>query len=205
MEGQSQEELFAVVEAPEQLGIILEPSQDLFARESHLGSVPRRKAHQLGIWHRVIGVWLYTQSGMLLLQQRSAYKDTNPLKWATSVAGHISYGSSVIEAVLSEVHEEVGVELMESDLEFIGVFAGIETGETEKYGKFVDKEYMFVYAAQVPEDLSIFTPDPSEVQQVKFFPAMEALDRFANEDPTCTHFTKEHMSVVQDWFRTRFP
>lgn len=205
MEGQDQEERFAVMPAPDHLGHILSPSVDLFAREGSLGSVSRRTAHQHGVWHRVIGLLLYTQSGLLLLQQRSAHKDTNPLKWAMSVAGHISYGSSVEESVIAEAREEVGLSLSVSDMKLVGVFAGLETGETERYGKFTDAEYMFVYAAEVAEELAQFTLDHSEVQQVQFFPISEALDKFYAKDPNHTPLSKDQLDAMREWFSCKFP
>jgi isopentenyl-diphosphate Delta-isomerase len=203
MEGQSGSELFAIMPAPESLGQIMNPSTDLFARDSPLGTVPRRQAHSHGIWHRVIGIWLYTSTGSLLLQQRSAFKDTNPLKWATSVAGHISYGTDVIESVITETREEVGVELGIDQLEFIGVFAGSESGETDKYGPYTDNEYMFVYAAQVPGDLSIFTIEPSEVQEIRFFPVMDALEKFARKDPSHSPLPESHVLAVTEFFNLK--
>jgi isopentenyl-diphosphate Delta-isomerase len=203
MEGQSGSELLALMPAPESIGRIIIPSTDLFARESPLGTVSRREAHSLGSWHRVVGVWLYTSTGSVLLQRRSAYKDTNPLKWAITVAGHVSAGTDVIESVLTEAREEVGIDLEIDQLELIGVFAQSDIGETSKYGPYIDNQYRFIYAAQVPEDLSTFTIEPSEVQEVKFSPVMDALERFASKDPSYTSISESHLDAVTKFFQLK--
>ncbi len=60
------------------------------------------------IW---VMVWIKNpETGKYLVSQRSADKDTDPLKWET-VAGHAISGDTSLDAALREVYEEVGITL----------------------------------------------------------------------------------------------
>ncbi|RHU91262.1 NUDIX domain-containing protein [Clostridium sp. OM07-10AC] len=60
-------------------------------------------------------VWIKNaRTGKYLVSQRSADKDTDPLKWET-VAGHAISGDTSLDAALREVYEEVGISLKAQD------------------------------------------------------------------------------------------
>ncbi|MBO4609409.1 MAG: NUDIX domain-containing protein [Lachnospiraceae bacterium] len=60
-------------------------------------------------------VWIRNpETGKYLVSQRSADKDTDPLKWET-VAGHSIVGETSIEAAVRETFEEVGIKLNATD------------------------------------------------------------------------------------------
>lgn len=62
-------------------------------------------------YHLWVMVWIKNPvTGKYLVSQRSADKDTDPLKWET-VAGHAILGDTGLDAALREVYEEVGITL----------------------------------------------------------------------------------------------
>ena len=62
-------------------------------------------------FHLWITVWIKNpETGRYLISQRSADKETDPLKWET-VAGHSVSGENSLDAALREVSEEVGITL----------------------------------------------------------------------------------------------
>ena len=62
-------------------------------------------------FHMWVMVWIKNpETGKYLVSQRSADKDTDPLKWET-VAGHAISGDTSLDAALREVFEEVGITL----------------------------------------------------------------------------------------------
>ncbi len=62
-------------------------------------------------YHMWVMVWIKNpKTGKYLVSQRSADKDTDPLKWET-VAGHSLKGEKSIDAAVREVFEEVGIKL----------------------------------------------------------------------------------------------
>lgn len=88
----SQDELLAIV--------------DELDRE--LGCEKRHIVHARGLLHRAVHVFLFDDTRRLLLQQRSATKDTFPLHWEC-VGGHLSPGETYYDAAIREVKEELGL------------------------------------------------------------------------------------------------
>jgi isopentenyl-diphosphate delta-isomerase type 1 len=75
-----------------------------------IGTAPRSELHRNpALLHRVVHVLLFDQQGRLLLQKRSASKDTAPGAWDTSVGGHVNIGEDIHTAALREMKEELGV------------------------------------------------------------------------------------------------
>ena len=78
--------------------------------------------------HRSIYVAIFNKRGEIFMQQRSATKDTEPLKWTISCTGHVAAGNSYEQAAHRELREELGID---SDLEFIDKFLVRYPNETE--------------------------------------------------------------------------
>jgi 8-oxo-dGTP pyrophosphatase MutT (NUDIX family) len=70
-------------------------------------------------FHLWVMVWIKNPvTGKYLVSQRTADKDTDPLKWET-VAGHSILGDSSVDAALREVYEEVGIPLKAEDAKIL--------------------------------------------------------------------------------------
>lgn len=67
--------------------------------------------HNKSLIHRAIGVFIFNDTGKILLQKRSLGKDTSPGLWSTSVGGHVLKDESYEEAAKREMKEELGVDL----------------------------------------------------------------------------------------------
>lgn len=122
-----------------------------------IGVGPQREAHEKGIIHRVIRVYLYNSKGELLIQKRGDHLRTNPGKWNESVAGHVDEGESYLEAAKREMEEEIGVH-------------GIELKELKKiYSEEIEenkrKRFTTLYTAVYDGEVH---PDFDEVSEVKW-------------------------------------
>ena len=71
----------------------------------------KRQAHEKGLWHTSAHIWIYNSEGDIMLQKRSASKDTFPGLWDISVAGHISAGETPLQGALREINEEIGLDV----------------------------------------------------------------------------------------------
>lgn len=84
-----------------------------------IGSASRRECHSnAALLHPVVHVVVTGSGGCLLLQKRHPDKDIQPNRWDTSVGGHIHSGESAADAVLREVHEEIGLTVTSASLTF---------------------------------------------------------------------------------------
>lgn len=76
-----------------------------------LGTATRAQTHAQGYWHRTFHCWLTRREGerqLVRFQQRQAGKDTNPGCYDITVAGHLTSGETIRDAV-RELEEELGI------------------------------------------------------------------------------------------------
>jgi isopentenyl-diphosphate Delta-isomerase len=75
-----------------------------------LGFMSKEECHRgRGILHRAFSVFLMSDAGDVLLQQRSAQKPLWPLYWSNTCCSHPRRGESVDEAAPRRVREELGL------------------------------------------------------------------------------------------------
>jgi isopentenyl-diphosphate Delta-isomerase len=80
----------------------------------------KRIAHEKGLWHLAVHIWVYNSKGEILIQHRCKEKRSHPNMWDVSVGGHVSAGESAIESALRELDEEIGLKARKEDLDFYG-------------------------------------------------------------------------------------
>ena len=73
------------------------------------GQLSRHEVHRQKLIHRAVHIFVFNARGDLFLQRRSRWKDTHPLKWDSSAAGHVNAGQTYAETAPREVEEELGV------------------------------------------------------------------------------------------------
>lgn len=131
-------------------------------------TVERETAHREGIRHRTAHVWLMRagkDGAEVLLQKRSAYKDSYPGCYDISSAGHIPAGVDFIPSALRELQEELGLSVNPGELIYCGQRRFHFSAEF--HGKlFVDSQVSNVYCVWrdvEPENLHL---QESEVESV---------------------------------------
>lgn len=126
----------------------------------------KRTAHEQGLWHRSAHVWIYDGRRRILMQKRSADKDTFPGLWDISVAGHISAGETPVEGALREIREEIGLTVRENELEYLTTIR-----MEYPYPKFgwTNREHCYVYLLKKDLDPDALALQKEEVEQVRFF------------------------------------
>ena len=89
-----------------------------------------------------------------LFQHRSKLLKGNPDKWDVSAGGHVNLDEPIIDAIIREAHEEIGVELEKDKLEF---------------AEFYQKDFMivFLYFYDWSDREDEFYFDDQEVEEVK--------------------------------------
>ena len=101
----------------------------------------------------------------VLLQKRSAIKDSNPGCYDISSAGHLSSGDIALEGALRELKEELGVTASPEDLHYIGKHRG--SFQAPFHGRmFRDNELSNVYVITKYIDESRLRLQESEVESV---------------------------------------
>lgn len=132
---------------------------DIVDENDHvIGTKPRSEVHEKNLLHRAVHILVFNQTGELLLQKRSAWKDREPSKWDSSAAGHLEPGEDYEAGAIRETEEELGIR---PKLTPIGkIRACSNTGQ----------EFVEVFTAQ--SDGPFILP-PSEIEDALFFPVDE--------------------------------
>lgn len=125
--------------------------------------------HREGILHGTAHVWVIRpneKNGFdLLLQKRSAQKDSYPGCYDVSSAGHLTAGSDYLESAVRELEEELGIKAGPDDLAFVGLRS--ELDKREFHGRtFFNREVSQVYVYKKEVEESDLILEHSEVESV---------------------------------------
>jgi isopentenyldiphosphate isomerase len=119
-------------------------------------------AHRKGFPHATVHLWLFTNSGNLVIQKRSINKKINPNIWdIISVAGHVKFGESIDEAVIREAKEELNLKVLTDNLKSHNVYF-----YEKKYNNLKDAEFHHSFSYKISSseiDLNIKNNEVSEV------------------------------------------
>ncbi len=160
-------------------GCPLELFDELQEDGSRSGAVMERGvAHREGRYHPTAHTWIVQQTPegryLVLLQKRSAGKDSYPGCYDISSAGHVNAGDGYLETAVRELKEELGLAVAPEDLEEVGLRR--VNMETEFYGKpFRDREWSRVYLYRGPVEIGALTLQETEVEEVIWMDYEEVL------------------------------
>lgn len=128
----------------------------------------RSLVHEDGDPHGTAHIWIVrkTEKGHdVLLQKRSANKDSFPGCYDISSAGHAAAGDGYLETAVREIQEELGIPAAEKDLKQIGIHNGIINGNF--YGReFRNHEISAVYVYDKPVEIENLSLQKEEVEKV---------------------------------------
>lgn len=131
----------------------------------------RGVVHREGLLHSTVHIWIVRKKENggyeVLLQKRSAQKDSNPGCYDISSAGHVEAGKDYLESALREMKEELGIDAQPEDLQEVGFHRG--SFEAVFHGKpFRDEELSMVYLYRKEVPISELTLQESEVESVRW-------------------------------------
>lgn len=132
-----------------------------------LGSEYMRDAIKQGMIRRAARVYVFNESGQLLVQQRSAYV-LKPLLFDQSAAGHVDEGETYEQTAYRELKEELGIEGVHLEL----VVTSFRTKDF----------FSAVYKTIVPDTVQI-NFDPEELANIKWFDITE-LELLMGSEPS---------------------
>ena len=118
-----------------------------------VGTAPKLRAHQEGLLHRAISVFVYNAAGELLLQRRAGGKYHSAGLWTNSCCSHPRPDEKPHQAAVRRLREEMGIEV---DLDYALSFlyhAKLENG-------LIEHELDHVFVGRYEGDP---LPDPDEV------------------------------------------
>lgn len=148
----------------------------------------REKVHSDGDWHRGTIIFVVNSKGEIVLQKRSANKDSNPNMWTVSASGHLSAGDNSYQAAKRELEEELGIKDNNKQLEYLFT---VKEQQRPKKG-FIDNEFLDVYLLNIDIDIENVTIQKEEVSEVKFVSYKELQEMVKNKDKTLVEHDEIH-------------
>lgn len=140
----------------------------------------RELVHRDGDRHRTSHVWLLRrQNGrwQVLLQKRSAGKDSHPGCYDISSAGHIPAGVDWVPSALRELEEELGLRLGAEELHLAGVrrfaYEGVFHGQPFR-DRQVSRVYYAIWEGE-PQELRLQASEVSQVIWMDFDACRQAV------------------------------
>ncbi|MEM6686761.1 MAG: NUDIX domain-containing protein [Bacteroidota bacterium] len=141
-------------------------------------TLSKREVHCHGHFHASTHVWLYTKTGKVVLQLRVATKINFPNCWDVSVAGHISAGETALHTAVRETQEELGITVQAENLQHIGRFR-IDYQHADDY---IDREFITVFAYEIPDEPLQVTLQEEEVADVTLLPLAQLQAELADSE-----------------------
>lgn len=117
-------------------------------------------------WHRGVHIIVYTKTGYVLVQKRSATVVMHPGFLDISCGGFVDAGESPEHAAVRELGEELGLRVAATDLEFMGIHRKSHAWPRQRKHSRV---FLYCYAVCLPDhhaDVSHLQAD--EVQWAGF-------------------------------------
>lgn len=159
---------------------------------------PRSEVHAQGLWHRVTHVYLYRVNGgviELLVHMRYAGADADPNTWDTRFGGHCKAGYDYDETAVTELKEEVGIDVPLSLL---------VKGPVQKRHKDHNREFTATYFFEYKDDASKLSFPDGEVTETRWM-SIENIESALNSEqqkwaPRATgfHEIKDFLGRVVD-------
>lgn len=152
-------------------------------QDVEIGVMEKLTAHEQGLLHRALSVFIFNSKGEMLLHQRAAHKYHSALLWTNACCTHPRPSEPLIDAASRRLEEEMG---MSAQVNFAFSFiykAEFENGLTEY-------EYDHVF---IGNSDSIPSPNKDEVAGYKYL-SMEKIEEWIIKSP-------EDFTI---WFRLIF-
>ncbi|MEW1697507.1 MULTISPECIES: isopentenyl-diphosphate Delta-isomerase [unclassified Streptomyces] len=137
-----------------------------------IGTAEKLAAHQApGQLHRAFSVFLFDESGRLLLQRRALGKYHSPGVWSNTCCGHPYPGEAPFAAAARRTFEELGVSPT-----LLAEAGTVRYNHPDPASGLVEQEFnhLFVGLVQAPP-----VPDPEEIEDTAFVTPGELAERHA--------------------------
>jgi isopentenyl-diphosphate delta-isomerase len=162
-------------------------------RDNVVGHDSKVRVHRgAGILHRAFSIFIVSEGGKVLLQQRSREKPLWPLYWSNSCCSHPRQGEEDLAAAHRRLREELGL-----DTELTFVYRFRYQAQFDERG--AEHELCSVYVGRLADEVEIDV-NPTEVAAWRWLEGAE-VDRLiaADAEPLTPWFVMEWTRLRRDY------
>lgn len=154
----------------------------------------RSEVHKDGDWHKTVHIWIVNDKNEILLQRRCASKDSFSNMLDISCGGHVSSGDTIVEAAIREFKEELGIDIVESDLKYIGTIK-----HTINYGKsFINNQFESIFILNKSIDIKNVKFQVNEISEIVYVPLEKFKKMILKKDKELI-YREEEFGILLDY------
>jgi len=162
-------------------------------QDNETGVMEKLEAHEKGLLHRAISVFVFNSKGELLLQQRALGKYHSAGLWTNTCCSHPRPDEKVAEAAVRRLKEEMGLECALQEAFTFVYRSEYENGLTEH-----EYDHVFIgYSESMPE------PDINEVHCYKYIDLQSLIEDVATNAQNYTTWFRICLPLVKDYLQTQ--
>lgn len=177
--------------------IVSSESEELIlvdANDQEIGHLSKARCHDgAGVLHRAFSLFLFNDSGELLLQQRAQGKRLWPGYWSNSCCSHPRRGESMAIATTRRLSDELNIQ---TELEHVYKFC--YRAEFGAAGS--ENELCHVYLGRAD---GLVAPNASEISDIRFIAAANVANELENNPECFTPWFKQEWSKLTENFPER--
>lgn len=158
-----------------------------------LGQMEKMEAHEKAVLHRAFSIFLFDESGRMLIQQRAWDKYHSAGLWTNACCSHPRPGEATLQAAERRLREELGIQ---TELEAVFTYlykASMENGLTEH-------EYDHIFVGQYAGDFAL---NAEEVAQVTYVDMNTLAQEIASKPDTFTVWFKALFPQIENYLKTQ--
>lgn len=160
--------------------------------EGNLSPVEKLEAHQKGLKHKAVSVFVMYQ-GRILVQQRALEKYHTPGMWANTCCTHPQWDEADHDCALRRLNEELGITCVPLTYrDTIEYRADVGNG-------LIEHEVVAIFTGQAPSDLT-FNPNPAEVMATRWIAfddlAADMARASENYTPWLHIYLRDHSATI---------
>ncbi len=141
--------------------------------------------HNNKIFHREVAAIIINEENELLIQKRAPTKKQCPNMWGLT-AGHVDSGEKVENAMVREIKEELGININESKMKFLGTY---------KRESLHNCCFTYCFLVSTNKTIADMTMQKEEVSELKYI-TLEKLKESMNSCPS--DYTFQSVKIIEN-------
>lgn len=159
--------------------------------DNETGLAEKMKTHRQGWLHRAFSVFIFSEDGKMLLQQRAPDKYHCGGLWTNACCSHPFPGEAIEDAAVRRLKEEMGFQTeVEKVFDFV-YRAELDNG-------LIEHEFDHVFVGKYDGEIPF---NPTEVMNTRYLASGELEVLVAKEPELFTPWFKAALPRVLDWWR----